>query len=122
MYRYFFRFCVMTLTILAANLLTGVITGWMVSYKNDYKPLIFTFIGMMIIVVVFYPLFVKLESWVREISVKAIRSGRSLGGKYLGLLFTFILGLLVLLYFYAKMWYNIDVFQVLIHGNISRYI
>ncbi len=93
----------MTLTILTANLLTGVITGWMVSYKNEYKPLIFTFIGMMIIVIVFYPLFVKLESWVREISVKAIRSGRSLGGKYLGLLFTFIFGLLVLLYFYAMM-------------------
>jgi len=122
MYRFFFRFVVMTLTILTANLLTNAISNYMVSYKNHYKPLVFTLIGMSIIVVVFYPLFLKLESWVKDISVKAIKSGNSLGGKYLGLLFTFLVGLLVLLYFYAKMWYHIDFIKALFSGSIGTYI
>ena len=74
MYRYFFRFVVMALTILTANLLTNAISNYMVSYKNQYRPLVFTFIGMSIIVMVFYPLFIKLESWVKDFSIKAVKS------------------------------------------------
>jgi hypothetical protein len=122
MYRYFFRFVVMTITILTANLITNAISNYMVSYKNSYKPFIFTFIGMAIIVVVFYPLFIKLESWVKRFSVKFIKSGKSAAGKYLGLVLAFFAGLLVLFYFYSKMWYHIDFVQVLLHGNIGDYL
>ncbi len=122
MYRYFFRFVVMTLTILTANLLTNALSTYMASYKNHYKPFVFTFIGMAVIVVIFYPLFTKLESWVKGISVKAIKTGNSVAGKYLGLFLTFIIGLVVLFYFYARIWYNLDFTQVLLHGNIGRYM
>jgi hypothetical protein len=122
MYRFFFRFVVTTLTILTANLLTNTISDYMVSYKNHYKPVAFTLIGMVIIIVVFYPLFIKLESWVKNISVKVIKSGNSVAGKYLGLSLTFLGGLLVLFYFYAKMWYHIDFMQVILHGNIGEYL
>ena len=118
MYRYFFRFVVMTLTILTVNLITNAITNYMVSYKDHYKPVAFTFLGMAITVVILYPVFIKLESWVRDISVKAIKSGKSVAGKFFGLLFTFAAALLVLSYFYAKMWYHIDFFQAIIHGRI----
>jgi hypothetical protein len=91
----------------------------MVSYKYHYKPLVFTFLGMAIIVVVFYPLFIKLESWVKDISVKVVKSGKSVAGRYLGLVLVFLLGLIVLSYFYARMWYHINIFQVMIHGNIG---
>jgi hypothetical protein len=119
MYRYFFRFVVMTLTILTANLITIAINNYMVSYKYHYKPLVFTFLGMAIIVVVFYPLFIKLESWVKDISVKVVKSGKSVAGRYMGLVLVFLLGLMVLSYFYARMWYHINIFQVMIHGNIG---
>jgi hypothetical protein len=122
MYKYLFRFSVTTLTILTANLLTTAIGSYMISYKNSFKPLIFTLIGMAIIVVVFYPLFMKLEVWVTDFSVKVIRSGKSLAGKYLGLLLTFITAMLVLVYFYAKMWYHLDILRVLLHGNIGGYL
>ena len=115
MYRYFFRFVVMTLTILTANLLNNALSDYMISYKNHYKPLVFILIGMAITVLVFYPLFIKLEGWVKNISVKAVRSGKSVAGKYLGLLITFMIGLLVLFYFYARIWYHIDFVQILIH-------
>ena len=119
MYRYFFRFVVMTLTILTANLITIAINNYMVSYKYHYKPLVFTFLGMAIIVVVFYPLFIKLESWVKDISVRVVKSGNSVAGKYLGLVLVFLLGLLVLSYFYARMWYHINLLHGLLHGNIN---
>ena len=119
MYRYFFRFVVMTLTILTANLITIAINNYMVSYKYHYKPLVFTFLGMAIIVVVFYPLFIKLENWVKDISVSVVKSGKSVAGRYMGLVLVFLLGLLVLSYFYARMWYHINLLHVLLHGNIN---
>lgn len=117
MYRYFFRFVVMTITILTANLITNAISTYMVSYRNHYKPVAFTFMGMAVTVVILYPLFIKLESWVKDISVSAIRSGKSLAGKYFGLLFTFLAALLVLSWFYAKMWYHINLFKFMLHGG-----
>jgi hypothetical protein len=119
MYRYSFRFVVMTLTILTANLITIAINNYMVSYKYHYRPLVFTFLGMAIIVVVFYPLFIRLESWVKDISIKVVKSGKSVAGRYMGLVLVLLLGLMVLSYFYAKMWYHINIFQVMIHGNIG---
>ena len=94
MYRFLFRFVVTTLTILTANLIATAISDFMISYKNQYKPLTFTLIGMGIIIMVFYPLFMKLETWVKNFSVKVIKLGNSFAGKYLGLSFTFLGGLL----------------------------
>jgi hypothetical protein len=77
---------------------------------------------MVIIVVVFYPLFVKLEDWIESFSKKMIKSGNSLAGKYLGLALTFLFGLVILVYFYARVWYHIDLIRVLFQGNIGRYM
>ena len=122
MYRYLFRFSVTTLTILTANLLTTAVSNYMTGYKNSFRPLTFTLTGMAVIVVVFYPLFMKMEIWVSGFSAKVIRSGKSLAGKYLGLLLAFTSAIVVLLYFYAKMWYNVNILSLLLHGNIGRYL
>lgn len=118
MYRYFFRFAVMTVTILSVNLITNAISNYMITYKNHYKPVVFTFLGMGVTVVIFYPLFIKLELWVKNISAKTVKSGNSVAGKYFGLLFTFLAALIILSYFYAKMWYHINIFQTILHGKI----
>lgn len=122
MYRFFFRFVVTSLTILTANLLTNAISDYMITYKNHLRPFTFTLVAMAIIIVVFYPLFMKMNDWLQIISVKLIRSGSSLSGKYLGLSVTFLAGLTVLFYFYAKMWYHIDFFKVLFQGKIGGYL
>ena len=122
MYKFLFRFVVTTLTILTATLVTSAISDYMVTYRYSTKPVVFTFIGMLIIVVVFYPLFMKLEEWITGISVRFIKSGRSLAGKYLGLYLAFFGGMLILFYFYARMWYHIDFLKVLFNGEIGRYI
>jgi hypothetical protein len=120
MYRFLFRFVVTTITILTANLLTAAISDYMVTYKNTARPLTFTLIGMAIIVIVFYPLFLKLEDWVTGFSVKLVKSGKSLAGKYLGLFFIFVVCLVILGYFYARMWYQIDIVRALFSGSIRN--
>jgi len=122
MYKYLFRFVVTTLTILTANLLTSAISDYMVTYKYSTKPVSFTFIGMIIIVVVFYPLFIKLEDWITDVSVRFIKSGRSLAGKYMGMFLTFFTGMVILFYFYARMWYHIDFLRVLFRGELGNYL
>jgi hypothetical protein len=122
MYKFFFRFTVTTLTILTANLLTNAISDYMVSYKNHYRPLTFTLACMLIIVVVFYPLFIKLESWVESFSKRMVKSGKSMAGKYLGLLLSFLLGIIILAYFYGRVWYHIDFIKILFQGNFGTLI
>lgn len=122
MYKYLFRFCVMTVTILTANLLTETISDYLVSYRNHLKPLTFTLLGMAITVAIFYPLFIKLEEWVKNFSVRMIKTGKSLRGKYAGLLLSFIVSLFMLTYFYAKMWYHIDILRVILNGDGNNII
>jgi hypothetical protein len=111
----------MSITILTANLLTTALSNYLVTFRNHVRPLIFTIIGMAVIVVIFYPLFAKLEEWVKGFSIKVVKKGKSMAGKYLGLALVFIACLTVLSYFYAKMWYHIDLFKILLSGNIGRY-
>jgi len=122
MYRYSFRFVVMSITILTANLLTNALGNYLVTFKNHIRPLTFTIMGMAVIVVIFYPLFAKLEEWVKSLSMKVVKKGKSMAGKYFGLIFSFIVCLSVLSYFYAKMWYHINLFKILLSGDIGRYI
>lgn len=121
MYRYFFRFVVTTVTILTANLLTTAISDYMISYKNHMKPVTFTLIAMGIIVIVFYPLFTKMEEWVKSLSMKVVKSGKSIAGKYMGLTLAFLTSLAILCYFYAKEWYHIDLAKALLNGTIGGY-
>ena len=122
MYRYFFRFVVMTITILTANLLTTRISSYLISYRSHVRPLTFTLIAMAIIVLVFYPLYAKLEVWAKGLSIKIVREGKSLAGKYLGLALAFFACLTVLCYFYAKIWYHIDLFRIIMKGEVGNYL
>jgi len=122
MYRSAFRFAVMSITILTANLLTTILSSYLVSFRSHAKPLTFTIIGMAITVVILYPLFAKLEDWVKELSMRIIKKGKSMAGKYLGLALAFIFCLSVLAFFYAKMWYHIDLLRILIRGELGSYM
>jgi hypothetical protein len=117
MYKYLFRFSVTTLTILTANLITSVLSDYLTGYRHSASPLRFTMMAMVIIVAVFYPLFMKMEAWVTVISVNMIRTGKSLWGRYLGLMLTFIIAMAVLVYLYARMWYSVDILRLLLEGE-----
>ena len=120
MYQKLFKFAATILTILTASLLSTFLTDLMVSYKWEYKPMRFSLFAMAVITLIFYPLFVKLEDILNSISRKFIKVGKSWTGRYLGLLLMFLLGLLILLYFYAHMWYQINIFKSIWEGNFLK--
>src|SRR5512145_643010 len=120
MYRKVFNFAVTILSILTVNLITTFFTDKLISYKWEVKPLRFTLISMGIITIVFYPLFLKFEDWLNTFSKRFIKAGHGLAGKYLGLLLMFITGLLVLTYFYARQWYHINIFKMILDGSFFK--
>jgi hypothetical protein len=111
----------MTITILSVNLLTSKISELVVNYKTHYKPLTYTLIAMGITTLILYPLYTHLEKWLSELSANIVKSGKSFGGKYLGLLIIYLLCLSILFCFYAKMWYNINVIQLLFAESIGEF-
>ena len=121
MYRHLFKLVITTITILSVNLLTSYISNYMVNYKSHYKPLTYTLIEMGIVIVIFYPLFIKMEDWVNALSIKLVIKGRSIAGKYVGLLLAFAVSFSVLFYLYAKLWYTLDIIKILFSGTVSHY-
>jgi len=117
MYSRVFKFVVTVLTLLTANLLTSYISDLLVSHKFDVNPLRFTLIAMAVITIVFFPLFMKLQDWLNNISKKFVKAGHSIAGKYIGLVLMFLIGIIILMYFYAKMWYNINIFKMMLQGR-----
>jgi hypothetical protein len=114
MFRNLFRFTATTITILTVELLVTWITGYLVSFRSRFDPYTFTLISMGIITVVFYPLFAKMHDWIGALSKKIIRSGRSAGGKFIGLILAFLVCFGILFCFYLKMWYGRDIiFEIL---------
>lgn len=108
MSRAFFRFAVTTLTILTVELLVTWITGYLASFRSRFDPYTFTLVSMGIITIVFYPLFAKMHGWINTFSKRIIRSGGSVGGKFIGMLLAFLVCFGILFYLYLKMWYGIS--------------
>ncbi len=119
-YRKIFKFVVFTLTILTANLFTDFIGNYLDSFKKLYPPFWFTLLKMGIIVIIFYPSFQILEHWIGKFSKNVIETGKSLAGKYTGLLLAFVICMIVLIYCYLQVLYDINVFDYLFMGKIKR--
>jgi hypothetical protein len=75
---------------------------------------------MGVITIIFYPLFLKLEDLLNVFSKKFVKAGHSLVGKYMGLILMFLVGIFILLYFYARMWYNVNIFKMIFYGTFFQ--
>jgi len=107
------KFVVFTITILTANLISDYVSNFLTSFKYQYKPLTFTLLAMAIITLVFYPLFEFLDKWIINLSKKVVRKGKSFAGQYVGILLVFFVSLIILTFFYVKLWYGINIFHYL---------
>jgi hypothetical protein len=77
---------------------------------------------MIITVIILYPLYSKLEEWVKSLSMKLVKKGKSFAGKYLGLFLAFMVSMAVLCYFYARMWYHIDLWHIMLRGELGKFL
>ncbi len=94
--------------VLCANLLSSKLEEWLLKQNYDLHPYTLTWIGMLIVVLILFPLFTYLDKWVKDITAKILKGGKSIGGKYTGLILVFLLFMAVLHYFYAKDWFGFN--------------
>ena len=113
-YKNFFRFMVLVLGILFANLVTMWMDNFMLSYKGRFAPYVFTWIGLAIIAIIYYPLFTRVDKWATKLGDKYMKIGKKVAGKEIGSIVAFVAGLFALFYFYGKEWFNTNVFSSLI--------
>ena len=109
-YRKLFKFMVLIIGILLANLVTIWIDNYMLTYRWKYSPHVFTWIGMGIVVVIYYPLFTKIDEWATKAGDKFMRAGKKMVGREIGSLLAFIVALLILYFLYGQEWFNANVF------------
>lgn len=100
---------VLIVGILLANFITMKIDAYMFSYKKNYPPYLFTWIGMAVIVLIYYPLFTKIDKWATMAGDKFMRAGKKIIGKEIGALITFLLALFLLYYLYGNQWFGTNV-------------
>lgn len=105
------KFFVLILGILTANLITTHIDEYFMSYKGQTKTFLFTWLGMLVIVAVYYPLFKFIDSLSIKISNLMLRKGKIIIGRSYGVYVIFLIILFVLYYFYGQLWFKINVFE-----------
>jgi hypothetical protein len=111
MYKNLFKFMVLILGILLANLITMWIDNYMMLYKLKFPPYIFTWIGMAVIILIFYPLFTHIDKWSTKAGEKFVKAGKKVIGRKIGAILAFIAALLFLYFLYGKEWFHSNVFS-----------
>ncbi|HKM94017.1 MAG TPA: hypothetical protein VJY41_10215 [Prolixibacteraceae bacterium] len=120
-FRSVFKFMVLILAILFANLVTIWADNYMLSYRRQYAPHIFTWIGMGVVLVIYYPLLKYFDKWSTLLSDKFLKAGKKLSGRKLGTFITFIVGLFILFFFYGKEWFHTNVFSSMFQAIKHRF-
>lgn len=112
MVSWLFRTGVVFISILLANLLTGMLYQRMVDYNGRaFQPLIATAIGMAALVIIFYPLFKWVGRFSDWLSRHYMKTGKKMMGK-VGMAAAFLLAFAILFFLYAKLWFGINVLDI----------
>jgi uncharacterized protein YacL len=111
MYRKIFKAMVLIIGMLTANLVTIWLDEFMLAYKWQYPPYIFTWIGMGIVVLIYYPLFTRIDKWATKIGDKFMRAGKKFVGREIGSFLAFLVALLILFFLYGLEWFDTNVYE-----------
>ena len=109
-YRKLFKFMVLIVGILLANLVTIWIDNFMLSKMWKFPAHIATWIGMGVVVVIYYPLFTHIDKWATKAGDKFLKAGKKVAGRRLGSILAFLIGMLILFFFYGREWFETNVF------------
>jgi cytochrome b561 len=102
---------VLIIGILLANLVAMWIEDYLLTYRWKYAPHIFTWIGMAVLVLIYYPLFTRIDKWATKAGNKFIRAGKKLVGREIGTILAFFVALLILFFLYGLEWFDSNVFE-----------
>ena len=108
------KYVILVFTILLADIIKEIILHYIGFHKNFRHPYTSVALGMGIIVLVFYPLFLLMETIMEKIAESYIHNTKKIaGGSMKGLIIALFLGLGVLYFVYLKVWFNLNIFAVL---------
>ena len=114
MYSKLSKLFITTLTILTASLVAGFLINYVDDYyksRNMYKNVA---LGMLIMVFVYYPMTMLLESYFQKLSSKLLSKSKKITkSNTLGMLIGFSIAIFVLFVCYAKVWYDWNVLDSL---------
>ena len=106
--RRLFKALAFVLAILSANLLTNWLDDYLVGYRGQYDPVLFTLGAMGIVVVVFTPLFAWLDAGAERMAQAFLRTGKRVAGRFLGMLLAFLIAFYGLFWLYGRWWLQRD--------------
>ncbi len=99
------------ISVLIAYLIKDLVLYLMGDFKKMHDDRYFAVgIGMLLVIVIFYPLYELLKELSKKIVESFLRrSKRSVNSRFLGLTLGFVLALGILYGVYAYLWYNINI-------------
>jgi hypothetical protein len=108
------KYVILIFTILLADIIKEIILHYIGFHKNFRHPYTSVAMGMGIIVLVFYPLFLLMETIMEKIAESYIQNTKKIVGSNLkGLIIALFVGLGALYFVYLKVWFNVNIFKVL---------
>ena len=105
------KYLAFIISILIANLIKTHIDISMVEHKKAYSPLTFTWMGMGIVIIVFYPLFIFIDKLATNFTDRFLKAGKAFVKYRVGVFLGAIVAILILYYFYFNLWYDRDFFR-----------
>lgn len=82
-------------------------------FKNQTDSIKFTAFGMVVIVLIFYPLFEYLNKFTETVTTRFLKKGKNVFGRSLGIYISFLILLSILYYMYARVWFHLDVIKII---------
>ncbi len=108
------KYVILAFTILLADIIKEIIMHYIGLDKNHRHPYTSVAIGMGVIVLIFYPLFLVMEKLLERVAQSYITNTKKItGGSIKGLLIALVVGLTIMYFVYLKVWFNINIFSVL---------
>ena len=112
----FTKFCVFVLTIFIGKIAYILINDYLIIHPGHKDVYTLTAIHMGIILVIYYPLFTFVNVIAEDLSKYFIKkTKKTTGSGILSLLITFIIGLAICFAIFLKLWYHVNIFEVLWH-------
>jgi uncharacterized protein YacL len=112
---------VLIISILLANLITIWIDKYLMTFKWNFSPYVFTAIGMGAIVIIFYPLYTHLDKWQPFSATSYIKAGKKFAGRKVGAILAFLIAFFGLFYLYGKEWFNVNVLKQFFEVIVSLF-
>jgi hypothetical protein len=111
-YRKFVNFLIFVISILTVNLITTLITDFLMGYKHATHPLKATLIGMALMIFILYPAYNWIDNISENLTVRIFTAGKNAGGKFLGMLWAFGVAFGILFLCYLHLWFHINIWDL----------